>query len=152
MTGQRASAHSVVNRTVNRLAQVGVICMVAGGVSLGLGLFPYAADLEGTPGVGLTQLAAILAGLLLVIGGSYIVVRATLHYGRPRTLLRDVGVRLGMTGLLGAAASALADTLGFGSHKNAAVFGWLQAGGMLAGFLLAAVGVLIYAYSARRSK
>jgi hypothetical protein len=61
--------------------------------------------------------------------------------------MRDIGVRLGMTGLVLAAAATMADLLGFGSHitsSSGPFFGWLQAIGMLAGFLLSALGVFIY--------
>lgn len=131
---------------MSRLVQVGVFCVTLGGVILFLGLFPSAVDIDTTPGIGLVQILGMQIGLLLLIIGAYTVVYATLHRGRPRSLMRDIGVRLGMTGLVVSAAATLADVMGFGSHTSAAgpVFGWLQAAGMLVGFLIAAVGVVVY--------
>jgi hypothetical protein len=54
-----------------------------------------------------------------------------------------------MTGGVISAASVLADVMGFGSHTHGTLFGWVQAGGMLAGFGLSALGVVIYAVSFR---
>ena len=131
---------------MNRLAQLGVFCAVLGGVILFLGLFPFAVDADDTPGIGLAQILAMFAGLFLLILGAYVVVFATIHQGRPRTLVRDIGVRMGMTGFVFAAASTLADVMGFGSHVSGddVLFGWLQAAGMLIGFGISALGVLIY--------
>jgi len=131
---------------MSRLVQAGVFCVVLGGVILVLGLFPSAVDIDTTPGIGLVQIAGMQVGLLLLIVGAYTVVYSVLHRGRPRSLMRDIGVRLGMTGLVVSAAATLADVMGFGSHTDVAgpVFGWLQATGMLIGFVIAAVGVVVY--------
>lgn len=129
-----------------RLAQFGVFLVMVGGVVLFLGLFPFAADIDATPGVGIAQILGILAGLFVLVTGAYVMVYALVHRGSPTTLLRDVGVRLGMTGLVFATAATLADLMGFGSHTGSGgfLFGWLQATGMLVGFVIAAIGVLIY--------
>lgn len=133
---------------MNRLTQFGVFCVVLGGVLLFLGLFPFAVDAEAVPGIGLTQIFTMLAGLFLLVVGAYVVVYAIMHRGQPRTLRRDVGVRLGMTGLLFAAAAMLADVLGYGSHSpvEGPLFGLAQAAGMVIGFLIAAFGVLVYGW------
>jgi threonine/homoserine/homoserine lactone efflux protein len=134
---------------MSRLAQLGVFTAILGGVILFLALFPVAVDADTTPGIGLAQMAAMLLGLTMLVMGAYIVVYAMVHRGRPRTLMRDVGVRLGMTGLLFAVAATMADVLGFGSHASnqGPLFGWLQAAGMLIGFGIAALGVLVYGAS-----
>jgi hypothetical protein len=118
---------------------------VLGAIILFLGLFPFAVDL-GIEGVGLAQIMTWLVGLTLLVLGAYVVVFALVHRDRPRTLLRDIGVRLGMTGLVMSAAAALADIMGFGSHGmgTSFLFGWVQVVGMLVGFVVAAIGVLIY--------
>jgi hypothetical protein len=132
--------------TMSRLAQLGVFCIVLGGIILFLGLFPFAVDADDAPGIGLVQIIGILTGLFLLVLGAYVVVYAMMHRGRPRTLLGDVGIRMGLTGLVFAAAATLADILGFGSHSSGSgpLLGWLQAAGMLIGFLISALGVLIY--------
>lgn len=136
---------------MSRLAQLGLFCAVLGGVVLFIGLFPFAIDADDTPGIGLSQIIAMQIGLFLLIFGAYMVVFAMVHRGRPRTLMRDIGVRLGMTGLVFAAAATMADVMGFGSHitDTGPLFGWLQAAGMLVGFVISAMGVFIYGASAR---
>jgi cellobiose-specific phosphotransferase system component IIC len=131
---------------MTRLAQLGVFFVVLGGVVLFLGLFPQAIDAEHTPEIGPVQLVTMLAGLTMLVLGTYLFAYATIHRGQPRTLQRDVGVRMGMTGLVFAAAATMADIMGFGSHlpSEGIYFGWLQATGMLVGFGIAALGVLIY--------
>lgn len=131
---------------MSRLAQLGVFCVVLGGVVLFLGLFPAAVDADSTPGIGIAQILAALGGLSLIVLGAYVVVHALFHRGRPRTLLGDIAIRMGLTGMVLSAAATLADALGFGSHTGSTgpVFGWLQAVGMLFGFGVAALGVLIY--------
>lgn len=131
---------------MSRLAQLGVFCVVLGGVVLFLGLFPAAVDADTTPGIGIAQILAALGGLSLIVLGAYVVAHALFHRGRPRTLLGDIAIRMGLTGMVLSAAAALADTLGFGAHAGSTgpFLGWLQATGMLVGFGIAALGVLIY--------
>jgi len=92
------------------------------------------------------QLIAMMIGLTMLVFGTYVFAHATIHRGQPRTLQRDIGVRMGLTGLVFAAAATMADVMGFGSHlpSDGIFFGWLQATGMLVGFGIAALGVLIY--------
>lgn len=131
---------------MSRLTQLGVFCVVLGGVVLMLGLFPSAVGADGTPGIGIAQIIAILVGLTLLVMGAYVIVYAILHRGNPRTLRHDIGIRLGFTGLVFAYSAMLADVFGFGSHNAAdgVLLGWLQAAGMLIGFGISAIGVLIY--------
>ena len=131
---------------MSRLAQLGVFTTVTGGVVLFLGLFPGAVVADGTPGIGILQMLAMLGGLVLIIAGAYIAAYALFHRGRPTSLLGGVGLRMGLTGLVFAAAATLSDAMGYGSHGGGAgiVFGWLQTAGMLAGFAIAALGVLVY--------
>jgi len=133
----------------NRLAQWGFLGIVLRGIALFLGLFPFAVGLDDTPGIGVTQIVVIVIALFLIILNAYLIVYALVHRGHPRRLLRDVGLRLGMSGLVFVAAAALADIMGFGSHTTGGspVLGGLQAAGMLAGFVLSAIGVLIYGYA-----
>lgn len=129
---------------MSRLAQLGVFSMVLGSVVLFLGLFPSAVDADATPGIGLVQIIGILSGLVLLVMGAYIVTHGLIHRESRRTLLGDVGIRLGLTGMVFAGAVTLADAMGYGSHTGGPVFGWLQTIGILVGFGMAALGVLIY--------
>jgi len=92
------------------------------------------------------QILAILIGLGLFVIGAYVVLFALIHRGQPRNLLRDIGVRLGFTGLIISASAILADVFGFGSHtgQQGVLLGWLQAVGVLIGFAVSAVGVIVY--------
>ena len=135
---------------MTRLGQFGILSIVLGAVALLLGLFPYVADLDNTPGVGASQIIVLLASLFLLVLGGYTVIYAVLQANHPRTLLRDVATRLGMTGLVIAFASVLADVMGFGSHGAGTQIGAVQAGGMLVGFGIAALGVMVYGLSASR--
>lgn len=132
---------------MSRLAQLGVFTTVTGGVVLFLGLFPDAVAAEGTPGIGIVQMIAMLAGLVLIISGAYIAAYAMFHRGATPSLVGSIGLRLGLTGLVVAAAAALSDAMGYGSHGSGAgiVFGWLQTAGILTGLGIAAIGVLVYA-------
>jgi hypothetical protein len=131
---------------MTRLAQLSVLFVVLGAVALFLGMFPESIGAEGAPGIGPVQLIIMLVGLSLLVFGTYLFAFATIHRGHPRTLQRNIGVRMGMTGLVFAAAATMADVMGFGSHlpSDGIFFGWLQAAGMLVGFGFAALGVLIY--------
>ena len=131
---------------MSRLAQLGVFCTVLGAVVLFLGVFPGAVGADATAGIGLMQILAILIGLGLFVIGAYIVLFALIHRGQPRNLLRDIGVRLGFTGLIISASAILADVFGFGSHtgQQGVLLGWLQAVGVLIGFAVSAVGVIVY--------
>ena len=134
---------------MSRLSQLGVFCIVLGAVVFFLGMFPSAVDADNVPGIGVMQIIAMLAGLFLVVLGGYVVAYAMLRRGLPSTLISSIGVRLGLTGMVFAAAATMADALGFGSHSDGTglLFGWLQAGGMLIGFGIAALGVLVYGMS-----
>jgi hypothetical protein len=136
---------------MNKMAQAGILSVALGAVVLLLGLFPFAADLDSTPGVGTSQLAGIIGGLFFLVLGGYAVTYGVQHVGLARTLLSDVGIRLGMTGFVISSASALADTLGFGTHSTGTLLGGVQAAGILVGFAMSALGVFIYGYSARRA-
>src|SRR5574341_43935 len=131
---------------MSRLAQFGLFCVVLVGVILFLSLFPSSIDVDNTPGIGLVQIVLMQIGLVFLVLGAYLFVYATIHRGRPRTLMRDIAVRLGMTGLVFSAAAMMADVMGFGSHTTGAgpLFGWLQATGMLIGFAISAIGVFLY--------
>lgn len=131
---------------MNRLAQAGILCTTSGGITLFLGLFPGAVDADRTAGIGLIQILIILFGIVLLILGAYITVYALIHRSQPRNLVRDIGTRTGITGILFASAAIMADLFGFGSHtgEEGVLMGWLQALGVLIGFLISAIGVLIY--------
>jgi hypothetical protein len=132
-----------------RVGQIGIALGVLGVVLAFMGLFPGMTGLPPTPGIGAIQLVTMLAGFSLLITGAFIYVKYTFYTHTRSNLGQQIALRLSMTGLLFAGMSALADILGFGSNIRTATedifFGAWQAGGLIGGFLVASLGVLLYA-------
>ncbi len=132
-----------------RVAQFGMALGVLGAVLTFMGLFPGVTGLEPAAGIGVVQIFAILIGFALLIMGALIYVKFTFYVFKPANLAQQIGIRLALTGLLFAAITGMADLFGFGSNLRDAgsepIFGFLQALGIIGSFVLAAVGVLVYA-------
>lgn len=132
-----------------RLSQLGIVLGVLGVVLAFMGLFPGVTGLTPTPGMGLIQVLTILTGFSLLIIGAFIFAKYAIYTYTSSNLAQQIGMRLALTGLLFAGMTALADVLGFGSNvppvNTEPFFGPWQAIGLVGGFLLAAIGVLIYA-------
>jgi hypothetical protein len=130
------------------LAQFGIAVGALGGVLTVMGLFPSVTGIRPGIGVGIVQFMTILIGFALLIFGGLIYVKFTFYATRPANLSQQIGVRLSLTGLVLAGMAGLADFLGFGSHAPAVtqpVFGCWQTIAIVIGFLIASLGVLIYA-------
>ena len=132
----------------SRLAQFGVVIVVAGFVIFIVGVFPGLIGLDLTPGIGIVQIVVFLVGITLMTLGSYVYLYATRHRARTARLRQDIGVRLMATGVIVAYACGLADVLGIGSHFGAErpLFGWLQATGVALGVLIIIVGIILYSF------
>ncbi len=134
---------------MGRIAQVGIALGVLGVVLTFMGLFPGVTGLDPAAGIGLVQIFIILVGFSLLIIGALIYVKYTFYVGVTVTLAQQIGVRLALTGLILAGMVGLADTLGFGSHPQIdgqeTFFGSIQAAGVVGGFVIASIGVLIFA-------
>jgi uncharacterized membrane protein len=132
-----------------KLTQLGVALGVLGFMLALMGLFPGVMGFNPTPGVGAIQFFIILVGFFLLIVGAIIYVKDAFYDQQPSNLVQQVGVRLAWTGLIFCAMSGLADFLGFGSHTPTAtsdvVLGELQLIGVIGGFLLSSIGVIIFA-------
>jgi hypothetical protein len=132
-----------------RVGQIGIALGALGIVLTFMGLFPAVTGLPPTPGIGVVQLAAILIGFSLLIIGAYIYARFTFYAHIPSNLAQQIAVRLSLTGLLFAGMASMADVFGFGSNVRTETsdifFGPWQAGGLIGGFVIASLGVLIYA-------
>lgn len=132
-----------------RVAQFGIALGALGAVLTLMGLFPGVTGLEPTVGIGIVQIFTILCGFLLLIMGALIYVKFTFYARRPANLAQQIGIRLALTGLLFAGMAGFADILGFGSHvRDLGVepfLGLWQAVGVIGGFAIASLGVLIYA-------
>ena len=113
-----------------------------------MGLFPGVTGAQTTAGIGLIQVAMLIAGFGLLILGAFVYAKFTFYLDVRATLSQQVGTRIAMTGLLFAAMAGLADILGFGSHIRSDIgdifFGRLQMIGILACFGLSSLGVLVY--------
>jgi hypothetical protein len=135
-----------------RIAQLGIALGALGTVLTFMGLFPGVTGLSPAKGIGIVQIVTMLIGFTLLITGALIYVKFTFYVGHSANLAQQIGIRLALTGLLFAAMSGMADIVGFGSHGSAThsepLFGMLQAIGIIGSFIIAALGVLIYAVSA----
>ncbi|MBZ0300139.1 MAG: hypothetical protein K8J31_10375 [Anaerolineae bacterium] len=132
-----------------RVGQIGIALGALGVVLALMGLFPGVTGLPPTPGIGAIQLVTMLTGFSLLITGAFIYAKYTFYATLRSNLAQQIALRLSMTGLLLSGMAAMADVLGFGSNlrieSSDIFFGPWQAGGLIGGFLVASLGVLIYA-------
>jgi hypothetical protein len=132
-----------------RIGQIGIALGALGIVLTVMGLFPGVTGVTPTPGIGAIQLVIVLSGFSLLIMGAFIYAKYTFYPHSPANLAQQIAIRLSMTALLFAGMAAMADVLGFGSNvrteESDIFFGPWQAGGLIGGFLIAALGVLLYA-------
>ena len=97
-----------------------------------------------SPVVGFIQIAVFLIGLALICLGGYVGLVAL--WGREqRSILADIGLRLVGTGYVIAVFTGMADIFGLGSQPlpNVPYFGPWQAGGVLIGQVIIAIGFLL---------
>jgi hypothetical protein len=135
---------------MGKLTQFGIAVAILGAVITFIGLFPGVVGLEQTTDVGVIQVLTILVGFSALITGAFIFVQSTYYPGVKHTLAQEIGVRLSMTGLVIATASGLSDILGFGSNPpitdvQRPFVGPYQTFGLIGGFLIASLGVVIFA-------
>ncbi len=131
-----------------RVAQFGIALGTLGIMLALMGLFPGVTGIAPTYGIGIIQIFAILTGFGLLIIGGLIYVKFTFYASKPANLAQQIGVRLALTGLVFAGLAGLADVVGFGSHGGPGgdiLLGPLQATGLIGSFVVASIGVLIYA-------
>ncbi|MCB9456260.1 MAG: hypothetical protein H6671_09780 [Anaerolineaceae bacterium] len=131
-----------------RVAQFGIVVGALGAVLTLMGLFPGMTGLDPTAGFGIMQIFTILIGFMLLILGALIYVKFTFYPYQSANLAQQIGIRLAMTGLVFAGMSGMADVLGFGSHlmsETDILLGQLQAIGIIGGFAMSSLGVLVYA-------
>lgn len=133
--------------SLDRTAQLGVIFIALGIISTLIGLFPGIAGTPPVGDVGQIQITVILTGFCLQIFGAWVYVRYNFYPKGSKNLIQQIGIRLTLTGLLFSLLSGFADIMGFGSHGGSEGFflGRGQAVGLVGGFLLASIGLLIFA-------
>src|SRR5262245_60190759 len=132
-----------------RGAQLGIALAALGMMLTFMGLFPGVTGVQPVAGIGLAQIVTILVGVSLLIFGGLIYVEFSFSAHTPANLAQQIGWRVAVTGLVFSGMAGLADILGFGSHPRTAtsdlLSGAWQAAGMIGGFFVASIGVLIYA-------
>lgn len=132
-----------------RVEQIGIAVGALGAMLILMALFPSVTGMVPTPGLGVIQIFVFLVGYSWFIFGALFYVKFAFYARTKSTLLQQIGTRLAFTGLVLAAMAALPDALGFGSHgvgtEQLNFFGPLQAAGVLGGFFMSCIGVLIYA-------
>ncbi len=97
-----------------------------------------------SPVVGFVQIAVFLIGLALICVGGYVGLVAL--WGKDqRSIVADIGLRLVGTGYVITVFTGMADVFGLGSQPlpNVPYFGPWQAGGVVAGQMLIALGFLM---------
>ena len=133
---------------MNGWVRFGLAVGTLGGMLILLALFPTIAGIEPSPGFGILRTLTVLIGFAVLIFGTFVFVQNAYYPRQPHTLGQKIAVRLSMTGLLGSGAAGLADVLGYGSNPpgglSRPVLGAYQTFGIVAGFVLAGVGVLLF--------
>lgn len=137
------------NNVASGIPQIGIAFGALGIVLAFLGLFP---DITGIPtgrGFGVLQFVSVILGFSLLITGALMYVKWTFYRESHANFAQQIGVRLAMTGIVFSGIAGFADFLGFGTHNIAAgegpLMGPVQAVGVIGGFLMASLGVLLYA-------
>jgi len=118
-------------------------------VSLGMLIFAIGAKpnwfgWERTPIVGFIQIIVFLVGLALICIGGFVGLSAL--WGREqRSIIADIGLRLVATGYVISVFAGLADVFGMGTQAvpKTPYFGPWQAGGVLIGQFVIAIGFLM---------
>jgi hypothetical protein len=97
-----------------------------------------------SPLVGFIQIAVFLTGLALICMGGYVGLSA-LWGKEQRSIIADIGLRLVATGYVIAVFTGMADLFGMGSQPlpKLPYFGPWQAGGVLIGEIVIAIGFLM---------
>jgi hypothetical protein len=104
--------------------------------------------LDITPGFGVFQVLGSLLGITSLTTMGYLFLASGPASRKGRSLLSDVGMRTGLTGLLTCYVAGLADMLGVGTHQGARFerpyFGPLQIAGLAFGLLLVLIGLFLF--------
>ena len=120
-------------------------------ISAGFGLLIFTVGakpnwfgVDWSPVVGFVQIAVFLVGLALICAGGYVGL-SSLWGEEQRSIIADIGSRLVSTGYVIAVFTGMADVFGLGTQPlpNVPYFGPWQAGGVLIGQLVIAVGFLM---------
>ncbi len=136
-----------------RIRKIVIFSLVILGLLLiGLALAADYLKLDLTPGFGMIQMVAALAGLTLLTMAAFLYLYSLRPKDAPHSLQADIAVRLGATGLIFTYVTGLSDLIGIGTHIDPnferPFVGPLQFGGLLLGILMIAAGLILY-YTSR---
>jgi hypothetical protein len=126
--------------------------ITAGLVMVGFSAGADYLGLDITPGIGLFQITGILLGITLITVAAFFLVKSHQTI-RKLSLVSDVGMRMGLTGLLACYVSGMADILGVGTHRSVRFdrpfFGPLQLIGFSIGLFAIIAGLLMFWFGYR---
>ena len=121
-----------------------LICVGLGILVFVIGAKPNWFSWDRSPVVGFIQIAIFLVGMALICLGGYVGL-AALWGKEQRSIIADIGLRLIGTGYVIAVYTGMADVFGMGSQPlpDVPYFGPWQAGGVLIGQFVIAIGFLM---------
>ncbi len=121
-----------------------LIGLIVSGIALGANALGF----NLTPGFGIAQMAQLLVGLSFLTFAGYNHIHSRRRRNAPRSLQADIGIRLGLTGLVFCFVAGMSDLIGIGTHVQPRFerpfVGPLQIGGILLGILLIGAGLALY--------
>lgn len=139
--GPRSRVRHLVPRLSLALLLVGIVAAI-------LALLAESLGLDFTPGFGLVQILGSLLGISLVTAAGFLFPAYCRRSEVQPSLLNEIGVRLGLTGLLACYVAGLADLVGVGTHRNPdferPFLGPLQLIGVAIGLAIVAAGLILY--------
>ena len=128
------------------------LLLVGAGVAV-LSIWAEPLRLDFTPGFGVMQIIGLLIGITLMAVAGYISLVYKWPPKQERPLVSDIGVRLGLTGLLTCYVAGLADMVGVGTHQASSYerpfLGPLQQIGLAIGLLGVGCGLLLCWFGGR---
>ncbi len=138
MNGERTNGISYLR------IRFSLIAVAIGLLVFTIGTKPSWFGWDRSPVVGFVQISVFLVGLALICVGGYVGLSA-LWGKEQRSIIADIGLRLVSTGYVIAVFTGLADVFGMGSQPLPKVpyFGPWQAGGVLIGQVVIAIGFLM---------
>ncbi len=129
-----------------------LVLVIFGILSIFLAIAADVLRLDLTPGFGIVQMVAFLTGLSSLTLAAFLYLHSLRPDDAPRSLQADIGVRLGLTGLVFAFVTGMSDLIGIGTHVNPnferPFVGPLQLGGLALGLAMIIAGLILY-YSSR---
>jgi hypothetical protein len=134
-----------VNGSVSYLRiRFSLISVILGLLIFTVGAKPNWYGWDRSPVVGFIQIAVFLVGLALICLGGFVGLSA-LWGKEQRSIIADIGLRVVGTGFVISVFTGMADVFGMGSQPlpNVPYFGPWQAGGVLIGQVVIALGFLM---------